>query len=320
MQRSEPEVIGFGTAVRIAVDPSSHAPVVVWQDPDEGVVYRRFLGPGWGLQTKIDTAGQRLPVGQDGGMHEGLDLVMDDYGRPRLVLVNGSGLYHTRFTAGWSPLAKLMDVSLGPLSLGALQLRFEGGSADRGHVLFWTDAWDGGGRRSHHVFDGGNGFADAEHFDSGAWVPHGALDAQGKLHVVGIDAFADEPLHQFQTVYWLWSQTDGWSESSMISHEPNPKTGNGAGPVGFSPEIALDASGNPNVVYPMHADEDAVNGQVHYIEKTPNGWSEPDNLFPTNGHGGQPLIAIDHRDAKLVVSMVYDKYWAVDLLGQGFSE
>ena len=102
MERGEAQVIGFGTAPRVAVDPSIQAPVVVWEHPAEGIVYRRFLGPDWGVQVKVDTDGVLMTQGQDGLLVQGVDLVLDDYGRPRVALVAPGGLYHTRFTSGWS--------------------------------------------------------------------------------------------------------------------------------------------------------------------------------------------------------------------------
>lgn len=206
LEREPAEVIGFGTAARIAVDPSIEAPIVLWEDPVEGIVYRRFLGPDWGVPIKVDTDGHGLPLGEEGIVVQAVDLVLDDYGRPRVVLVDHSGVYHTRLSAGWSTFAKLMDVSLGPIGLGAVTLRVERDLSERLHVLFWTDVWSGGGggRRSYHLFDGGNGFGAATHFDSGAWVPHGATDGAGNFHVVGIDAFpptVPSTPHQFQAVY-----------------------------------------------------------------------------------------------------------------------
>lgn len=323
MDETEDVVIGFGTAVRMAVDPTTQTPVVLWEDPELGLVYRRFLGPDWGVTVEVDTEGQLLPEGDGGVMVQGTDLLIDGYGRPRVVLVNHEGLFHTRYTAGWSPLTKLMDVSLGPIGLGAVQIRLEQDAAERAHVLLWTDVWTGGGsgRRSYHLYDGGSGFGPETQFGGGAWTPRGKTDSHGDLHIVGIDDFPPDPpnqLHQFQAVYWQWSAEGGMPDQhERITFEPNPATGNGAGPVGFSPEIAIDGADQLHVVYPMHETDDAQDGELHYIQRSSGDWSEPVSLFPCNGHGGQPVIAIDSRGTKLVVSLVYDKYWAVDF-GEGF--
>ncbi len=323
MQRDPAEVIGFGTAARIAVDPSIEAPIVLWEDPVEGIVYRRFLGPGWGVEIKVDTDGHVLPLGAEGVLVHGVDVVLDDYGRPRVVLVDHGGLYHTRLAAGWSTFAKLMDVSLGPIGLDAVLLRFERDLSERTHVLFWTDVWtgDGGGRQSFHLLDGGNGFGAATSFNSGAWVPHGVTDPLGNLHVVGIDSFPpsvpSEP-HQFQAVYWQWTPSTGWpAEATRITSEPNPPTGNGAGPVGFAPDVAIDTAGEPFVAYPMHATEQAQLGEMHHIRRDQGSWTAPGHLFSTNGHNGKPVVAIDHRNTRLVIGLVYDKLWSVDF-GSGF--
>jgi MYXO-CTERM domain-containing protein len=305
------QVIGFGTAARIAVDPSVMAPVALWEDPPNGFVYKRFLGPDWGREIRVDTGGLGLPLGVDDIRSPGVDFVLDDYGRPRVVFVDELGVYHTRYTNSWSPLQTLLTTNLNPIGLGTLQVRVERDLDERVHVLYWTTVWPG--RRSYHVFDDGSGFATAEHFDSGGWHPHGVTDSAGSLHVSGIDDFPDPPRpHMFQTIYWHWPLGGPWPNPVMISNETNPATGNGAGPVGSAPEIALDPSETPYVVYPMHETEQAQNGEMHIIHDTGAGWSQPVNLFPCNGHGGQPRIAIDKRNTKLVIGLVYAKHWDYD--------
>ena len=317
----EDVVLGFGTAVRMAVDPVTDEPVILFDDLDDGLVYRHFYGPEWGRKVKVDTQGIDLPVGSDGVRHHAVDLVLDRYGRPRVAIVDEAGVYHTRYTSGWSDIETLLELSLGDPDLSSIHVRFERDPDDRAHVLFWTSVYDGAGRRSYHVFDGGTGFGEATHFD-GAWVPRGATDSQGNFHVIIFDAFADPEnpsgLHQYQAYYWKWTLEGGWpADYEMVTDEPNPPTGNGAGPVGSWPEIAVDSLDNLHVAYPMHATEDAEDGEVHYVTNTGSDWSEPTNLFPTNGHGGKPCVAVDKRGTVLIASLVYDKYYAVDF-GHGF--
>jgi len=322
LEQNPVEVLGYGSAVRIAVDPAVQAPVVIWQDPAKGIVYRRFYGPDWGPVVEVHSEGKLVPPGADDTMTQGLDLVLDNYGRPRVVMMDDSGVYHTRYGDGWSPTEMILPVDLQEIKFASVTIRFERDASDRGHVLFWAEKWAGGGRRSYHVFDGGAGFGPPELFDKGNWRPRGATDSQGNLHTVSFGAFADPDnpsgLHQYQAYYWLWTQDGGWpGQHEIITDEPNPPTGNGAGPLGSWPVVAVDASDTPHVVYPMHATEEAQNGEIHYITRTGGAWSEPVNLFPTNGHGGKPCLAVDHRGAMLALSLVYDKFWAVDF-GSGF--
>ena len=321
LQQSDDLVLGYGTAVRMAVDPVTDEPVVLYEDPEDGLVYRHFYGPEWGREIKVDAQGISLPVSSDGVRHHAVDLVLDDYGRPRVALVDRSGLYHTRYTSGWSQLETLLDLSLGDPDLSSIHVRLERDMQDRAHVLFWTSVYDSAGRRSYHVFDGGTGFGEATHFDGG-WVPRGATDSAGNLHVVMLDAFSDPDnpsgLHQYQAYYWEWTVEGGWpGDYEIITDEPNPPTGNGAGPVGSWVEIAVDDSDALHVAYPMHETDDAANGEMHYISNAGSGWSGPTNLFPTNGHGGKPCVAVDKRGTLMVVGLVYEKYFAVDF-GHGF--
>jgi len=319
--QGEDEVLGWGTSVRMAVDPVTEEPVVIYDVPGDGLRYRHFYGPEWGLEVKVDTGGILLPQGVGNVMHHAVDLVMDDYGRPRVALADLVGVYHTRYTSGWSAPETILPLALGEPELGGIQLRFERDDMERAHVNFWTSAYDGSGRRSYHMFDGGAGFGEATHYDGG-WTARGRPDSQGNLHVVNFDSFSDPDnpngLHQYQAYYWKWTIEGGWPEDEeRITDEPNPPEGNGAGPLGFSPTIEVGPGDRLVVPYPMHETDDAANGEMHVITNDGSGWSEPTNLFPTNGHGGKPVIAIDRHGTTMVIGLVYEKYYSVDY-GHGF--
>ncbi len=319
-EQSEDQVLGYGIAVRLAVDPVTEEPVVIYETEADGIVYRHFYGPEWGREVRVDTRGISLPVGPDGVHQRALDLEMDSHGRPRVALLDHSGVYHTRYTSGWTDLETVLSWSLSDLGLGDTELRLEGDSQDRAHLLAWSNALDGG-RRGYHAFDPGSGFESATEFDTG-WRPHGATDSLGNLHVISFRSFADPEnpsgLHQYQVTYWEWTPEEGWpDEYEIITDEPNPPDGSGTGPVGSMPEIAIGPGDVPHVAYPMHATSDASDGEVHCIELQEEGWSQPANLFPCNGHAGKPVIAVDHRGTALVMGLVYDKYHAADF-GHGF--
>jgi len=320
-EQSEDLVLGTGVAVRLAVDPVTEEPVMVYETTHSGIVYRHFYGPEWGREVKVDTQGVSLVVGLDGVQQRALDLAMDRYGRPRVTLLDETGVHHTHYTSGWSALQTVLSWSISDLNLGDTELRLELDEQDRAHLLAWSNAFDTGGRRGYHAYDDGSGFGEAVQFTSG-WRPHGATDSQGNLHVVSFRTFADPDnpsgLHQYQATYWKWTPQDGWPEDdTTITDEPNPPDGSGTGPVGSMPEIAVTDGDVPYVAYPMHATSDAEDGETHVIFLEDETWSEPTNLFPCNGHAGKPVLAIDHQGTVLVVGLVYAKHYAADF-GHGF--
>ena len=323
LEQGEALVLGTGTAVRMALDPVTEEPVVIYDTTTAGIVYRHFYGPEWGREVRVDTAGIELPVGSDGVFNHAVDLILDSYGRPRVAFCDEVGVYHIRYTNGWSAPDTLLSWTLGDLDLGGISLRLEGDPQERAHVVVWTSVYDGGSRRSFHVFDDGTGFGEATNFDTG-WSPKAATDPAGNLHVVSFDSFSDpgnpSGLHQYQAYYWTWTVEGGWPDDyTIITDEPNPPDGNGAGPVGFSPEVAASDSGVPYVAYPMHETSEASDGRMHVVEQSSGAWSQPHDLFPCNGHGGKPRIAIDHQGTVVVVGLVYPKHYSADF-GHGFEE
>jgi hypothetical protein len=323
LEQSEDVVLGTGTSVRMALDPVTEEPVVIYDTTTSGIVYRHFYGPHWGREVKVDTAGIDLFVDSDGAFNHTLDLVLDRYGRPRVAFLDEAGVYHVRYTSGWSAPETVVDWDLGDSGDGGAVLRLERDTDDRVHLVVWTSLYDGGGRYAFHAFDGGTGFGEATNFDNG-WPAHAAADSHGDLHVVSFDAFSDPDnpsgLHQYQVYYWEWDLETGWpTDYAIITDEPNPPDGNGSGPVGFSPEIAVDGSDVPHVAYPMHDTSEATDGEMHYVNFEGGSWSSPVNLFPCNGHGGKPRIDIDHRGTVLVVGLVYPKHFSADF-GHGFEE
>jgi MYXO-CTERM domain-containing protein len=318
--QGEDEILGTGTSVRMAVDPVTEEPVVLY-DRGDAIVYRHFYGPDWGREVTVDTGGLAPVVNADGVFQQAMDLVLDRYGRVRLVLADEAGVHHTRYTSGWSGPENLVPWSLGDPELGGVHVGFERDPSDRVHLVAWTSAYDGGSRRTFHAVDHGAGFGAAEHVDSG-WTTHAAAATDGTLHAVSFAAFTDPdgPLHEYQAYHWTWSPEQGWDgEQATITDEPNPVEGNGAGPVGFWPAVAVSDEGVPFVPYPMHETDDATVGRMHVVERSSGAWSEPHDLFDCNGHGGKPQVAIDHRDTVLVVGLVYDKHFAADF-GHGFEQ
>ena len=324
LEQSEDRILGLGSSARMAVDPVTEEPVVIYDTRDRGLVYRHYYGPDWGREVSVDSGGIELPAGEDGVLTHGVDLVLDRYGRPRVALLDAHGVYHTRYTDGWSPPETLVEWTLGAIGLSSVHVRLERDPGDRAHVVAWTGEYDGSGRRAFHAFDGGEGFEPTTEFEQGGWTPRAATDDEGNLHVT-MFGFFDDPdnpsgLHQSQAYYWKWTLADGWpDEYEVITDEPNPPTGNGAGPVGFWPEITVDAWGTVHVAYPMHDTEDAAAGRMHYVADSGGGWFQhaPEDLFDCNGHGGKPVIVVDHRGTKLVAGLVYAKHYAVDF-GDGF--
>ncbi len=318
--QGEDEILGTGTSVRMALDPVTEEPVVLY-DRGDAIVYRHFWGPEWGREVIVGNRGIWPASNSEGVFLHAIDLVLDGYGRPRVVIADETGVHHTRYTSGWSEPENIMPWSLGDPELGGLHATLERDPTDRVHMLTWTSAYDGSSRRTFHTVDHGAGFEPAVQVDNG-WTTHGATDPQGNLHAVSFDSFDDPdgPLHEYQAYYWLWTPEHGWPEDyTRITDEPNATEGNGAGPVGFWPEVAATDGGVPHVAYPMHETDDAANGRMHVVDKSSGDWSQPHDLFDCNGHGGKPRVAIDHQGTVLVIGLVYDKQFAVDF-GHGFEQ
>ena len=188
--------------------------------------------------------------------------------------------------------------------------------------MMWTEV---GSRRSFHALDDGDGFGAAEQFDAGGRSMRGALDSTGQLHMTMVRSFDDPDSDQpeYQAYYRVWTPAAGWPQDyEVITDEPNPPTGNGAGPVGYSPEIALDVDDVPHLLYPMHPTEDShESGELHAIRLAGGGWTAPEFVLDSWGHGAHPRFAVDHRGARLAVGQIHLKIYALDLgQGEGFGE
>ncbi len=313
IEQSDDVVFGSGTTIRIAVDPVIELPVVIGRADDGNLYYARFCGPEWGAPIRVDTGGVVLT-------DTGLDLGLDALGRPRVLIAGEDGLWHTRYTDGWSAPERLVDAALGDAGWSEVDVQLEVGRDGAAHALMWTEV---GGRRSYHLLDDGSGFGIAEQVDAGGRSLRGALDSAGQLHLTMVRAFddPDSDLHEYQAYYRLWTPVTGWpTDYEVVTDEPNPPTGNGAGPLGYSPEIALDPDDVPHVIYPMHPTEDShETGEVHEIHLAGGGWTAPGYVFGSWGHGAHPRFAVDHRGARLAVGMIDEKHYALDA-GQGFGD
>ncbi len=305
--------LGTGTGVRIAVDPSWEAPVVLLNDEQGNLVYRRFLGPDWGRPVQVDT----------GGVHAhraAFDLVLDEYGRPTVAFWDGTGGWLTRYTDGWSAPEQLLERDAEEPNWKQADARLERDGQGRIHVLYWTNV---DGKRTYHAVDDGSGFPSTVELEHGGRSARMVADGDGNLHLTMVGAFddPDSDLDEYQVYYRVWTPATGWLPNpEVITDEPNPPTGAGAGPVGLSPEIALDSAGAVHVVYPMHdTEEHQVSGEIHHVTNNGGSWSAPAYLFDAWGHGGYPAFAIDARDMKVALGMVVYKMVCVDS-GDGFGE
>jgi len=300
-------LLGTGTGVRVAMDPTVGLPVVLLDDDAGGLYFRRFHGPDWGLPVTVDTQGQTPFTAS-------FDLVLDDYGRPRVVFVSGDGVYHTRLMNGWSTLEQIRPFSpaVPPEDWGAFTVRLERDLTGRLHVILWSEV---SGRHGYHYVDEGAGFALTEEVCNGGRSLRGATDEAGNLHFTCVR----NAVEQYQVYYQVWSPGSGWTGLEQITHEPQPP--GGTGPLGFSPEIGIDSLGAPHVIYPMHATDDAhADGETHYITLGASGWTAPVFMLDSWGHGAHPCFAVDHRDTKVAVGMINQKIYAADFDdGNGFS-
>ncbi len=109
-------------------------------------------------------------------------------------------------------------------------------------------------------------------------MPQIALDAGGNPHVVW---YGDDGLVGGR-IYYSANTGSGWSAPLNISAGLTDN---------FAPRIALDAGGNPQVVW--RGKEGGVVGWIYYSANTGSGWSAPLNISPGMTGNNNPQIALD---------------------------
>jgi len=313
MELGEDLLVGNGSGVRVAIDPTTEAPVLLIFDQDDGLVYRRFLGPGWGREIRVGT-------GSVDPHPASFDFTIDAYGRPRVGFWDTDGAWQTRYTDAWSGPDQLLARNMGQPTWSKVDVRMERDDADGVHAIYVTNV---DSKKSWHAYDDGSGFpAGVALLDDGGRSPRAVADADRNLHLTMVRPFddPDSEWQQYQAYYQVWTPENGWPPVyEVYTDEDNPPADD-TGPIGHSPEISLDAQGMPHIVYPMFSGEDFHDsGEVHAVSLTSSGWSEPEYLFDCWGHSAYPRFLMDARETRVAVGMTNEKVVSVDF-GDGWSE
>jgi hypothetical protein len=150
--------------------------------------------------------------------------------------------------------------------------------------VVWQDDTVGGSGLLYSTLSAGDGNWSTPQSISGtssiSASPRIAVDQQGSLHVVWQDSIGGEP-----GIYWAVRSSDGsWSTPQQI-------TGTSAN--SSAPDVAVDAQGNPHVVW----EEELAEGNTDIIYATKSDESDWLTQNISNDHEGSasPSIAIDDQ-------------------------
>jgi len=131
--------------------------------------------------------------------------------------------------------------------------------------------------------------------------PKIAVTGSGTVHVVWADDTNDNWWGtDIEIMYCNYTPASGWSNATVISDDIN----NWNGEVSYEPQIALDTSGNPHVVWYDNTDGGwwGVDWEIMYCNFTPtNGWSNATVISDdindwNNGSSWESAIGVDGLD------------------------
>ena len=211
------------------------------------------------------------------------DIAVDSSGNINVVWWdNDSGnreIYFSRSEDGgstWSALINLSSTSaesdypfIALDSLGNISVVWEEG-APPGEIFFRRSTDNGASWSAAVNISNNSG-------DSGS--PKISVDSSGNINVVWMD---NDPGNR--DTYFTCSEDNGatWSQVKNVSNSTDDS---------FNPDIAIDNSGNINIVWR----ENATNFDVYYSRSTNNGgsWSQVKNISNSTSISDFPAIAVD---------------------------
>ncbi len=258
---------------QIALDSGGN-PHAVWSGYDAGSVWRIYYsentGSGWSAPLNISpgsTTGNAMP-----------QIVLDAGGHPHVAWHGNDGstfrVYYSENTgAGWST-----PLNLSPGNVGNFNPCITLDAGGNPHVVWFGN--DGLNERIYYSENTGAGWSTPLNISTnstGNWTPQIALDASGNPHAV----WRGDDGGSVQRIYYSENTGAGWSTPLNIS---NSSINNS------DPRLALDASGNPHIVWQGRVGSD---WWVYYSENTGSGWSTPLNLSTGSSDNSDPQIALD---------------------------
>ncbi len=217
--------------------------------------------PGWATPLNISpgaTTNNQMP-----------QIALDASGHPHAVWKGlDAGVWRIYYAedngSGWTA-----PLNLSPGTTGNQNPRIALDASGNPHVVWFAS--DGLTNRIYYSENSGSGWSAPLNISPGATdnnLPQIALDASGNPHVVW---------HRndggFYQLYYSADTGSGWTVPLRLS------IGITAG--NSNPQITLDASGNPRVVW---WGNDGSTGRIYYSAKTGSGWSAPAEHIPRRHH------------------------------------
>ncbi len=280
-----PEIVDPGESVenivpQIALDASGH-PHVVWRGHDGGtrrVYYSTNPGDGWTTPANLSPGPNNNDLPQ---------IALDASGHPHVVWSGNVGTsliwYSTNPGSGWTYHANLSTSS--QMNTNP-QIALD--ASGHPHVV-WR-GWDGASFRIWYSTDPGGGWTAPVNLSPGTTAntnPQIALDASGHPHVVWEGSVGTNVL-----VFYSTNPGDGWTAPRNVS-PVTPGTNSN-----HSPQIALDASGHPHVVWEGY---EGTTHRIWYRTNPGGGWTDLVNISPGSTDNLDPQIVLDASDRPHVV-------------------
>ena len=280
------------STVRIAMDPTTSLPVVLWYGDDSKLRFRRFTGAAWAA-AEVVPAGVSLPKNALGTLEAAVH-AFDAGGAMHVVLSDAKKVYRLSRAAGaktWSAPVAVHTIAKSSLT----GLKVFAGFDKKGdlHVVYWYEA--------------GIGFVYHGLLGKGAWtwtkIGGGrhidvAFEHSGAVHVSWIRKLSSNPAN-WQAYYRRRDAAGKWQAEQKVTNEkPVAQT---IGPLAIHPAVAADGKGGAHMIYPVDPPDTKGNddGHASYTQRSAAGkWSAPKVLFANARHSAMLELVIDGAGVK----------------------
>lgn len=296
------------STVRIAMDPTTQLPLVIWYGDDGETRLSRFDGTSWSSPEVIPTEGIMVPrhIGID-TTFEAIAHAVDSQGLLHLVISDGTNVYYMQKGAGWSSPQAIHTIP--HIDLTALEIFAEVDGQDRLHVVYWYEAGIGFvhyARRSAGVWSDWTDLGYGRHVDM-------AVSSAGEVHVSSINKLGNVgDLVNWQVFYQNMNESGVWSNATQITTEPPVSTI--IGPLAIQPSVAVDAQGQAHLAYPVDPTDDLGDddGHASYMWRNASGsWSTPLPVMQNARHSAMLRLVVDSANVKYLFGLNRARRYAV---------
>lgn len=276
------------STVRVAMDPSTSLPVVLWYGDDKKLRLRRLSGAAWAAADVVP-AGVTLPSNAVATL-EAAAHALDKAGTVYVVASDGKKVYLTSRKAAaktWSAPAVIHTIT--KTKLTGLKVFASVDATGRLHVVYWYES--GIGFIYHGLRQAGSSqwtwtqLGGGRHIDV-AFAPSGAV------HVSWVRKLSKDPAN-WQAYHRRRDAAGAWlKEEKVTSETPVSQT---IGPVAIHPAVAMDVKGGAHMIYPVDPPDDKGDdaGHARYTQRGAGGWSKPQTLFSNARHSAMLKLVLD---------------------------